>query len=118
MWLKEWAEVNQAYGSNPDVVRYIGIYFAFGVGSAALAVVQTLVLWIFCSIEVSQHRRSLFMQAKLTYDQASRKLHEMMATAIFRSPMSFFETTPSGRILNRFSRYASWPYHLYGLRPP
>lgn len=32
--------------------KYIGIYFAFGVGSAALVVVQTLILWIFCSIEV------------------------------------------------------------------
>ena len=85
VWLKQWSEINQDYGGNPEVGKYIGIYFAFGIGGAALVVVQTLILWIFCSIE------------------ASRKLHERMAYAIFRSPMSFFETTPSGRILNRFS---------------
>ncbi|KAL8871245.1 MAG: hypothetical protein Q9174_002883 [Haloplaca sp. 1 TL-2023] len=85
LWLKNWSEVNQRYGGNPDVGKYIGVYFAFGIGSAALAVIQTLILWIFCSIE------------------ASRKLHERMAYSIFRSPMSFFETTPTGRILNRFS---------------
>ena len=85
LWLKQWSEVNQRYGGNPQVGKYIGIYFAFGIGGAGLVVVQTLILWIFCSIE------------------ASRKLHEKMAYAIFRSPMSFFETTPSGRILNRFS---------------
>ncbi|GAB7347940.1 hypothetical protein MBLNU459_g5452t1 [Dothideomycetes sp. NU459] len=86
VWLKNWAEVNGRYGGNPHVGKYIGIYFAFGIGNAALVVVQTLILWIFCSIE------------------ASRKLHERMAFAIFRSPMTFFETTPAGRILNRFSR--------------
>ncbi|KXT17553.1 hypothetical protein AC579_6187 [Pseudocercospora musae] len=86
VWLKEWSEVNDASRGNPHVVRYILIYFAFGIGSAFLVVLQTLILWIFCSIE------------------ASRKLHASMAHAIFRSPMSFFETTPTGRILNRFSR--------------
>ncbi len=85
LWLKQWAEINQRYGGNPQIGKYIGIYFAFGIGGAGLVVIQTLILWIFCSIE------------------ASRKLHERMAYAIFRSPMSFFETTPSGRILNRFS---------------
>ncbi|TEY71265.1 hypothetical protein BOTCAL_0097g00210 [Botryotinia calthae] len=85
VWLKSWAEANDKLGINRDVGKYIGVYFAFGIGSAALVVVQTLILWIFCSIE------------------ASRKLHERMAFAIFRSPMSFFETTPAGRILNRFS---------------
>lgn len=77
--------MNSDAGGNPHVGKYLGVYFAFGVGSAGLTVVQTLILWIFCSIE------------------ASRKLHERMATAIFRSPMSFFDTTPAGRILNRFS---------------
>jgi len=85
LWLKSWAEHNQDQGSNADIGLYIGVYIAFGFGSSLLMVVQTLILWIFCSIE------------------ASRKLHERMAYAVFRSPMSFFETNPLGRILNRFS---------------
>ncbi|KAL2753621.1 hypothetical protein ACRALDRAFT_1051871 [Sodiomyces alcalophilus JCM 7366] len=85
VWLKEWAEYNQDKGFNDNVGMFIGVYFAFGIGSSLLTVVQTLILWIFCSIE------------------ASRKLHERMANAIFRSPMSFFDVTPTGRILNRFS---------------
>lgn len=31
---------------------YLGVYIAFGVGSAGLVVLNTLILWIFCSIEV------------------------------------------------------------------
>ena len=84
-WLKNWTEYNEAHGSNESVGKFIGIYLAFGLGSSLLVIFQNLILWIFCSIE------------------ASRKLHERMAFAIFRSPMNFFETTPSGRILNRFS---------------
>ena len=52
LWLKDWSEINQEYGRNPDVGKYIGVYFAFGIGGAGLVVVQTLILWIFCSIEV------------------------------------------------------------------
>ncbi|KAL8913430.1 MAG: hypothetical protein Q9171_001723 [Xanthocarpia ochracea] len=52
LWLKNWSEVNQEYGGNPEVGKYIGVYFALGVGSAGLVVVQTLILWIFCSIEL------------------------------------------------------------------
>ena len=34
----------------------------------------------------------------------SSKLHTAMFKSILGSPLSFFDTTPTGRILNRFSR--------------
>lgn len=85
LWLKSWSEDNDRTGSNSHIGRYIGIYAVFGIATALLVASQTIVLWIFCSIE------------------ASRKLHERMAHAIFRAPMTFFDTTPIGRILNRFA---------------
>lgn len=35
---------------------------------------------------------------------ASKKLHTDMLFSIMRQPMSFFDTTPLGRVMNRFSR--------------
>ena len=77
LWLKNWSEVNQDFGRNPEVGYYIGIYFAFGVGGAGLVVVQTLILWIFCSIEVNHHHYTL-RERKLIFSplglaEASRK---------------------------------------------
>ncbi len=63
LWLKNWSEINQEYGSNPEVGKYIGVYFAFGIGGAGLVVVQTLILWIFCSIEVRAYCQVHLMHA-------------------------------------------------------
>lgn len=51
--LKQWAKLNSEKRENVQVGKYIGIYFAFGIGAAALVVFQTLILWVFCAVEVS-----------------------------------------------------------------
>jgi ATP-binding cassette subfamily C (CFTR/MRP) protein 1 len=35
---------------------------------------------------------------------SSRDIHEKMLARVLRSPMSFFDTTPIGRVLNRFTK--------------
>ena len=35
---------------------------------------------------------------------AGQKLHDTLITRLFHAPMSFFDTTPMGRIMNRVSR--------------
>lgn len=35
---------------------------------------------------------------------AGRKLHWIILIGVLRAPMSFFDTTPLGRIINRFAR--------------
>lgn len=85
VWLKHWSEVNSKYGTNPHAGRYLAIYLALGISSAFSTLIQTVILWVFCTI------------------RGSRYLHAIMTASVLRAPMVFFETTPIGRILNRFS---------------
>ncbi|KAK9478295.1 P-loop containing nucleoside triphosphate hydrolase protein [Lipomyces japonicus] len=85
VWLKHWSDVNTQYGGNPDTGKYLGTYLIFGVTGACFTLLYTLVLFIFCTI------------------QAAKKLHDRMLRSVIRAPMSFFDTTPLGRIINRFT---------------
>lgn len=84
-WLKYWSEENERRGSNEDIWKFVGVYAAIGIFSAAFNNLRTIVLLLYCSI------------------RGAAKLHDTMAKSVLRSPMNFFETTPVGRIINRFS---------------
>nr|UJH94494.1 Ycf1.1 [Starmerella bombicola] len=85
VWLKHWAEANGETGSNDHIFWYLGIYALLGTMSSGLTVVQSLVAYIVISLH------------------AAKQLHEKMLRSVLRAPMSFFETNPLGRIVNRFS---------------
>ncbi|KAJ2710855.1 hypothetical protein H4R19_003536, partial [Coemansia spiralis] len=81
-WLRAWVRHRRkANGMSIDV----GIY-------ALLGALQFLWFWLF----------SLLLVASVYW--ASARLHARAFERVLRSPMAFFDTTPLGRILNRFTR--------------
>ncbi|KAI9346900.1 hypothetical protein BDR26DRAFT_892813 [Obelidium mucronatum] len=81
MWLTWWTNRNFDLTN----VQYIIGYVAFG----AIMTVATFGYALFFAYSGTR---------------ASRNLHEKALERILRAPTSFYDTTPLGRILNRFSR--------------
>ncbi|KAI3654035.1 hypothetical protein MP228_000754 [Amoeboaphelidium protococcarum] len=81
LWLVFWT--NDQFGLS--TATYSGVYFAWGISQG-----------IFSSILGS------FMAVCFAF--ASTKFHKDAISSVFRAPMSFFDQTPLGRIVNRFSR--------------
>lgn len=52
IWIKVWADSKQSNGAYGNVAMYIGVYFAFGVGSAMARAVEELCLYILCGLVV------------------------------------------------------------------
>ncbi|KLO11533.1 metal resistance protein YCF1 [Schizopora paradoxa] len=90
--LKSWGEHNRAAGGNHRVLlnastgRYLFAYGMASLSSVLLGAVGAIVMWVFISL------------------RSARRLHESMLHSVLRAPLSFFETTPTGRIMNLFSR--------------
>lgn len=88
-WLAFWAEEasdarDRGGLSASDTHFYVGIYAVFGfIGVCGLT---------FRSILIAVHRLG-----------ASKILHDGLTESILRAPVSFFDVTPTGRVLNRFA---------------
>lgn len=85
IWLKSWTESNFNHHANYRIVFWLS-------GYAFLRGLQ-------CILKMS----SVIVSRIYAGLRASAKLHDRMALTVLRSPMSFFDTTPVGRIINRFS---------------
>ncbi|ODQ63868.1 multidrug resistance-associated protein 1 [Nadsonia fulvescens var. elongata DSM 6958] len=84
-WLKHWSDKNEISGGDTDPFKFLIIYAIIGITSGLFGVLESATLTIFAAMR----------SAKLLYSR--------MLRAVVRAPMSFFETTPLGRITNRFS---------------
>ena len=85
-WLSVWTNNTLGDSSIPENRNmYLGVYGVFGFILAF---------------------SGMILHVTLTYStlRASKKMHKDMLKKIMQSPMSFFDTTPLGRIVNRFAR--------------
>ncbi|XP_063922468.1 multidrug resistance-associated protein 1 isoform X1 [Zophobas morio] len=84
VWLGVWADDNVTDSGTRDF--YLGIYGALGLGQAVAVLLSALTLFI----------GSL---------NGAQLLHQLLLSNILRVPCTtFFDVTPVGRILNRFSK--------------
>eukprot|EP00090_Calanus_glacialis_P002437 TRINITY_DN11824_c0_g1_i1.p1 TRINITY_DN11824_c0_g1~~TRINITY_DN11824_c0_g1_i1.p1 ORF type:complete len:1639 (-),score=332.95 TRINITY_DN11824_c0_g1_i1:544-5460(-) len=97
IWVSLWADNRfpfEAVLHNTNVTRnmtdyrrdvFLGVYGSMGFAQAIGAVLASLFLY-------------------LSTIKGGRALHHRMLDRIMHSPMSFFDTTPQGRLLNRFGK--------------
>jgi len=80
-WLSYWSD----HSDTVDNAVGLGIYSALSAGGALSTLLTLLIVTI-------------------TGVAAARVFHRNLIAAMMRAPMAFFDTTPLGRILNRFSK--------------
>ncbi|XP_045932397.1 multidrug resistance-associated protein 1 isoform X2 [Micropterus dolomieu] len=84
-WLSLWTDDPVVNGTQPDRMMRLGVYGALGLSQG---------------VAVFGYSLSMSIGGIL----ASRCLHQSMLYDVLRSPMSFFERTPSGNLVNRFAK--------------
>ncbi|XP_047464661.1 ATP-binding cassette sub-family C member 3 isoform X1 [Mugil cephalus] len=86
VWLSEWTNDVPANNTKEHVHMRVGVYAALGISQGVLLLANCLLCRAY----------SMLRAAKLT--------HRNMLQGVLRAPQAFFESTPTGRLLNRFSK--------------
>ncbi|XP_075974894.1 multidrug-Resistance like Protein 1 isoform X3 [Anticarsia gemmatalis] len=88
-WLTAWSNDDKMIvNGTVDTQRrdmYLGVYGGLGIGQALASIFADLMPYLACW-------------------RAARLLHELLLDHVLKAPLQFFEVTPVGRILSRFSK--------------
>ncbi|XP_028333034.1 canalicular multispecific organic anion transporter 2 isoform X2 [Gouania willdenowi] len=85
VWLSQWTNDASTNQTRDNVQTRVGVYAALGIIQGILVMISSFTL-------------------ALGNIGAARKLHYNLLTNKLHTPQSFFDTTPIGRIINRFSK--------------
>ncbi|KAG0200014.1 hypothetical protein BGX31_004174, partial [Mortierella sp. GBA43] len=85
LWLQQWGNDNDSMTPKHSKQYWILTYFGWVLSAALMLVVSIAYSMIYMARKASKH------------------LHTAMLKPLIRSPMSFFDVTSSGRIVNRFA---------------
>ncbi|KDQ16443.1 hypothetical protein BOTBODRAFT_186497 [Botryobasidium botryosum FD-172 SS1] len=82
---RDTMDANSLPSANAHPMFYVGVFAAIGLGAALLSTIN------------------LVIQYAGAY-RASKRLFSRLLATVIHAPMRWFDTTPTGRILNRFSK--------------
>lgn len=85
VWLSAWTNDVEEHGQQNNTSVRLGVYATLGILQGLLVMLSAFTMVVGAI-------------------QAARLLHTALLHNQIRAPQSFFDTTPSGRILNRFSK--------------
>uniref|UniRef100_A0A8C8J914 Uncharacterized protein n=1 Tax=Oncorhynchus tshawytscha TaxID=74940 RepID=A0A8C8J914_ONCTS len=85
VWLSQWTNDEAQNMTQENVSMRVGVYAALGITQGILVMVSSFTL-------------------AMGNIGAARKLHYALLDNKFHTPQSFFDTTPIGRVINRFSK--------------
>ncbi|XP_062269788.1 ATP-binding cassette sub-family C member 3 isoform X2 [Platichthys flesus] len=85
IWLSQWTNDASKNQTKENAVMRVGVYAALGTAQGVLVLMSSFTL-------------------AMGNIGAARKLHSDLLTNKLQTPQSFFDTTPIGRIINRFAK--------------
>ncbi|XP_033468170.2 ATP-binding cassette sub-family C member 3 isoform X2 [Epinephelus lanceolatus] len=85
IWLSQWTNDASRNQTKENVNMRVGVYAALGIAQGILVMISSFTL-------------------AMGNIGAAKKLHHNLLTNKLHTPQSFFDTTPIGRVINRFSK--------------